>query len=98
MNESADAPLAADLLAEALRHVGARVRDLRLAHRLSQQDAAERAGLNQTRWSRVESGDQPRLGDLLAIQHLFGVESLETFFGEYPSRRIIDRDSASPTA
>jgi hypothetical protein len=60
--------------------------------------AALCAGLNQTRWSRLESGDQPRLGDLLAIQHLFGVESLETFFGECPSRRIIDPDSARPTA
>lgn len=96
MNGSPDAPLPADLLTEALRHVGASVRDLRLAHRLSQKAAAERAGLNQTRWSRVESGDQPRLSDLLAIQHLFGVGSIETFFGEYPSRRIMERDSGRP--
>ena len=35
-----------------------------------------------------------RLGDLLAIQYAFGVESLETFFGAYPSRRIIERETA----
>jgi transcriptional regulator with XRE-family HTH domain len=98
MNEVADAPLAAELLAQVLRTVGARVRDLRRAHGLSQADAAARAGLNQTRWSRVEGGDQPRLGDLLAIQHLFGVDSLETFFGDYPSRRVIERETARPAA
>lgn len=97
MNGPADAPLAADLLAAALRHVGARVRDLRLAHELSQKDAAERAGLNQTRWSRVENGEGARLEDLLAIQNLFGVESLETFFGAYPSRRIMQRETARLT-
>jgi transcriptional regulator with XRE-family HTH domain len=91
----ADAPLAADLVAEALQHVGSRVRDLRKAHDLSQRDAARRAGLNQTRWHRVESGHGPRLEDLLAIQHLFGVDSLETFFGPCPSRRFIEKDAAS---
>jgi transcriptional regulator with XRE-family HTH domain len=94
MNGLADAPLDADLLARALRHVGASVRDLREAHGLNQRDAARRAGLNQTRWHRVESGNSPRLADLLAIQHFFGVESLETFFGTYPSRRVLQRDTA----
>jgi transcriptional regulator with XRE-family HTH domain len=98
MNRLADAPLAADLLAEALRHVGASVRNLRLAHGLSQDAAARRAGLNQTRWSRVESGEGPRLEDLLAIQHLFDLDSIETFFGAYPSRRIIDQKVARPAA
>jgi transcriptional regulator with XRE-family HTH domain len=97
MSGLADAPLAADLLAEALRHVGSRVRDLRQAHALSQRDAARRAGLNQTRWHRVESGHGPRLEDLLAIQHLFGVDSLETFFGAYPSRRLIEKGGANST-
>jgi transcriptional regulator with XRE-family HTH domain len=91
MNGSADAPVAADLLAEVLRHVGSSVRNLRVARGLSQEDAAERAGLNQTRWSRVESGDGVRLEDLLAIQYLFGVESLESFLGAFPSRRLLDR-------
>jgi transcriptional regulator with XRE-family HTH domain len=93
MDGMADAPLDADLLAEALRHVGASVRDLREAQGLNQRDAARRAGLNQTRWHRVETGDGPRLGDLLAIQHLFGIDSLESFFGAYPSRRILERDT-----
>jgi transcriptional regulator with XRE-family HTH domain len=93
MNRLADAPLTAELLAEALRRVGSSVRDLREAHDLTQREAARRAGLNQTRWYRVESGDTPRLEDLLAIQHLFGLDSLETFFGEYPSRRIMKRES-----
>jgi transcriptional regulator with XRE-family HTH domain len=96
MNGSADAPLPGDLLAEALRHVGSSVRDLRVAHGLSQEQAARRAGLNQTRWSRVESGDGARLQDLLAIQQLFGVESLESFLGTFPSRRFLERpDEAS---
>jgi DNA-binding XRE family transcriptional regulator len=91
MNGSADTPLAADLLAEALRHVGSSVRDLRVAHGLSQEQAARRAGLNQTRWSRLESGDGVRLEDLLAIQHLFRVESLESFLGTFPSRGLLER-------
>ena len=95
MTELADTPLAADLLAEALRHVGSRVRDLREENALSQHDAARRAGLNQTRWHRIESGHGPRLEDLLAIQHLFGVDSLETFFGSYPSKRLIDAASST---
>jgi transcriptional regulator with XRE-family HTH domain len=99
MNEPADAPLAADLLAEALRHVGSSVRDLRLAHGLSQEEAAGRAGLSQAGWSRVESGDGPRLAELLAIQHLFGVESLESFLGVFPSRRLAERrGEARPAA
>jgi transcriptional regulator with XRE-family HTH domain len=93
MNRLADAPLAADLLAEALRHVGSSVRDLRKTHGLSQRQAASRAGLSQSRWHRVEAGDGPRLEDLLAIQHLFGVDSLEAFFGEYPSRRIMEHQT-----
>jgi transcriptional regulator with XRE-family HTH domain len=98
MDALSDAPLAADLLAAALRHVGSSVRDLRLAHGLSQDEAAERAGLNQPRWSRIESGDGPRLADLLAIQYLFGVDSVETFFGRYPSRRILEPAPADPAA
>lgn len=94
MDELADAPLAADLLAAALRHVGSSVRDLREEHELTQRDAARLAGLNQTRWQRVESGDRTRLEDLLAIQHLFGLDSLEAFFGPQPSRRILQRDTA----
>src|SRR5436190_941481 len=94
MDGLADAPLDAELVADALRQVGASVRDMREAEGLNQRDAARRAGLNQTRWHRVEAGDGPRLGDLLAIQHLFGVDSLERFFGAYPSRRILDRGAA----
>jgi DNA-binding XRE family transcriptional regulator len=91
MTARTDAPLDSDLLAKALRDIGSSVRDLRVAHGLSQEQAAERAGLNQTRWSRVESGGGIRLEDLLAIQHLFGVESLESFLGAFPSRRFLDR-------
>jgi transcriptional regulator with XRE-family HTH domain len=95
MDELADAPLAADLLAEAIRHVGATVRDLREASGLTQGQAGERLGMSQPEWSRLENGvgAGPTLVELLAIQHLFGVESLETFFGAYPSRRILQRDT-----
>lgn len=88
MNGLADGPIEPDLLAEALRHVGSRVRHLREMHQLSQQQAAKRAGLNQTRWHRIELGDGTRLEDLLAIQYLFSIDSLEVFFGDCPSRRI----------
>jgi transcriptional regulator with XRE-family HTH domain len=98
MTGLADAPLAADLLAETLRHVGSSVRDLRVDHELTQRDAARLAGMNQTRWHRVESGDGPRLEDLLAIQHLFGVESLETFFGSFPTRRAMEDDRKQEAA
>ena len=90
MTDLSDGALDAVLLSEALSRVGATVRDLRLRHGLSQQTAASRAGLSQKGWSRVEAGEGSRLGDLLAIQYLFGVESLETFFGRQPSRQLLE--------
>jgi transcriptional regulator with XRE-family HTH domain len=99
MNGPVDIPLAADLLGAALRRVGSSVRDLRLAHGLSQEQAAKRAGLNQTRWSRVESGETARLEDLLAIQHLFGIESIESLLGKFPSRQLFEQPGeARPAA
>ena len=93
MDGLADESLAADLLAEAVRRVGATVRALRQASGLTQGQAGERLGMSQPEWSRLENGvgAGPTLVELLAIQHLFRVESLETFFGAYPSRRILQR-------
>jgi hypothetical protein len=51
--------------------------------------------VNRARWQRLETGEGTRLEDLLAIQHLFGIDSVEAFFGPYPSRRIMERKTVS---
>lgn len=88
--------LPADLLAEVFRHVGSTVRDHRRGLGLSQAEAASRTGISEAGWSRLEGGTtDPRLSQLLAVQEVLDVDSLETFVGRYPSRRIMQRTTAS---
>jgi transcriptional regulator with XRE-family HTH domain len=90
MHEASDDDLAAELLIQAQKAVGQRLRALRSDRRLSQADVAGHAGVHQSEWSRLEAGEiDPRLSWLLRVQHLFGIESLESLFGPLPSRRLL---------
>jgi transcriptional regulator with XRE-family HTH domain len=90
MPEPSDDSLTDDLLIEAQRAVGDRLRRLRTEKQISQDTAASYAGVHQSEWSRLEAGEvDPRLSWLLRAQRLFGVESLETLFGPLPSQRLL---------
>jgi ribosome-binding protein aMBF1 (putative translation factor) len=95
VKDLSDVSLPADLLAEILHHVGSTVRDHRRGLGLSQAEAAGRAGLSEAGWSRLASGTADlRLSQLRAIQEVLDVDSLETFVGRFPSRRIMRRITA----
>lgn len=51
----------------------ARILRLRESAGLTQRDAAELAGLSQTTWQRIESGDrEPKLGEVVGIASALG--------------------------
>lgn len=53
--------------------LAARIRRLRSATGLDQRAAAELAGLSQTTWSRIESGERaPKLGEVVGIAAALG--------------------------
>lgn len=90
MADLPDDTLASDLLIQAQRAVGDRLRLLRTRAGMSQRRAAGYAGMHQSEWSRLEAGEvDPRLSWLLRAQYLFGVESIESLFGPSPSRRVL---------
>jgi transcriptional regulator with XRE-family HTH domain len=90
MNEQPDGGLAEELLVEARRTLGRRLRRLRIQRDLSQDDVARHALVSQPTWSRVEEGvGDPRVSELLRVQHLFGLESLEALFGPSPTQRLL---------
>lgn len=73
---------AKETVAETLLH-------LRTEAKLSQKEAAERAGISQGHWCKLENGKNlPNVGQLLRIQGLFGLDSVESFFGPSPSGRL----------
>jgi transcriptional regulator with XRE-family HTH domain len=78
-----------------LRDLASRIRELRRDRALSQSEVAEYVGVSQPTWSRVERDGALSIGQLLRLQALFEVETLESFFGELPSRRVLRDDSAS---
>jgi transcriptional regulator with XRE-family HTH domain len=88
-----DAPLPEPQIEQLQRRMGERLRAFREARRLTERDVATYAGVNQATWSRVELGrTSPRLRWLLQVQRLFGLESLETLFGDFPTRRFDESD------
>jgi transcriptional regulator with XRE-family HTH domain len=83
-------PLSEQRLARAREEFGTRLRLLREQRRWSQDDAGRRAGMSQAEWSRVERAEtNPSMTTLLRMQHALGVDSIETLFGEEPSRRLV---------
>jgi transcriptional regulator with XRE-family HTH domain len=88
MNQEPDDSLPDELLEQAKKKLGKRLRDLRKAEGLNQRQMAAHAGTNQAAWSRVENGQiDARLSWLLRAQRRFDADSLETLFGPAPSRR-----------
>lgn len=80
---------------EARQRLAARMRLLRDAARMPQSEAATRAGLDRTSWSRIEAGKlDVRLDTLLRIQFALGVDSLEALFGE-TTGDLFRRDSSN---
>jgi transcriptional regulator with XRE-family HTH domain len=79
-------------LQAALGEFGRRVRERRKELGLSQETAAERAGIGQSQWSKVERGaSEPSISHVLRIQVALGAPSIESFFGDFPSARSIAR-------
>jgi ribosome-binding protein aMBF1 (putative translation factor) len=76
-------------LHEARRRLAERMRSTRRQFGWSQQEAADRAGVTQSMWSRIEARERdPQLSSLLRIQHALGLASLEEFFGDAPTKRL----------
>ena len=89
ISDAAERVPAPDALDDALRDFGHQMRAHRKRLGLRQKDVAEALGVNQSQWSRMESGDfDPSLMTVLRIQAVLEVSSLEDFFGPQPSRRI----------
>jgi transcriptional regulator with XRE-family HTH domain len=80
----------------ALRAYGADVRRRRLQLDMTQSQAARRAGISQSHWSKVERAlHEPSIGQMLRIQYALGADSLETFLGQQPSARWLNVDPAT---
>ncbi len=76
---------------QAVQTFAGRVRSSRKARGLSQADAAERAGISQSHWSKIERGSvEPSIGQVLRIQHVLSAPSIETFLGRFPSARLLE--------
>jgi transcriptional regulator with XRE-family HTH domain len=84
-------------LKETLETFGFRVKKSRQALHLSQDEAAERAGISQSHWSKVERGRvDPSLGQVLKIQIALNAPSVESFFGSFPTASLADSSMHTP--
>lgn len=80
-------------LEKARARLASRIRKLRERHDLSQAAAANRAGINEWDWQRLEAkATRPNVEALLRIQYAYGLRSLEDFFGETPTERLLRSD------
>jgi DNA-binding XRE family transcriptional regulator len=87
-----DEPLSDAAIERAQIEFGHRLRAWREVHGWSQVEASKRAGVSQPAWSRAEAGKRsPTLVTTLRMQHALGIESIESFFGDHPSRRAVSR-------
>lgn len=76
-------------LDQAIVRFGERVKESRTALGMSQEVAAERAGISQSNWSKVERGAiDPSLRQVLQIQMALSAPSVESFFGAFPSQAV----------
>jgi transcriptional regulator with XRE-family HTH domain len=86
--------LSDEVLQRAREEIGHRLRELREQRSWSQGEASRQSGVSQGEWSRIESAEtNPGMTTLLRIQHALNLDSVETLFGEPPSRRIIQAQS-----
>ena len=87
--------IASERLAPEDEHVGARVREIRRAHRLSARELASRAGVSAAYLSRLENGRlSPTVSTLTRIMRAMG-EPVSNAFGDHdingPVVRVRDR-------
>lgn len=78
-----------------LPDLAAQIRRLRRERGLTQDEVATYVGVSQATWSRVERKGALSVLQLLRLQELLGVETLESFFGVLPSRQT-PRSGGSP--
>lgn len=77
-----------------LANLGRRVKILRKERGLTQEDAAERAGISQSNWSKVERGAvDPSIREVLRIQMALNAPSIESFFGSFPTASVPTADT-----
>jgi transcriptional regulator with XRE-family HTH domain len=75
----------------ALAIFGSRIKASRESLGISQEAAAERAGISQSHWSKIERGAvDPSIGQVLRIQTALNAGSVESFFGSFPTARIFE--------
>jgi transcriptional regulator with XRE-family HTH domain len=82
-------------LQHALARFGEDVRCRREKLDLTQREAANRAGISQSNWSKIERGlHDPSVGQALRIQFALGAESLEGMLGDQPSALVLVANGA----
>jgi DNA-binding XRE family transcriptional regulator len=75
---------------EARERLARKMIELRTDAKLSQRQAAADAGIKQATWWRLERRlHDPSLAQLLRIQRLFGLDSLDSFFGPGATARLL---------
>lgn len=81
---------------EILERLGSRFRALRKARRLTQQEAAERAGLARSTVSELERGENSTLDTVIRLLRVYGsLDALDGFIPEpeiSPMARLRERD------
>lgn len=81
----------------ALAEFGADVRRRRFELDLTQRQAAARAGISQSHWSKIERGlHDLSVGQALRIQFALGAESIEGMLGRQPSALVLDSGQSGP--
>ncbi len=79
--------------AESLEFIGRRLREIRKARRLSQQEVAERVGIPQSNLSRIENGKQRlNLSVLVNVLGLYRMTLDDFFSGTEPGRPVNERE------
>ena len=69
------------LLDEARHRLGVRIAELRRATNMSQDEAAQAAGMTRRTWGRIEAGKtNPGFDSLLKMQFVLRVDSLDALF------------------
>lgn len=77
-------------LQAALARFGSDVQQRRLKLDLTQLEAAARAGISQSHWSKIERGlHDLSIGQALRVQFALGAESLEGMLGHQPSALVL---------
>jgi len=85
-SEGSELPLSNDLLDQAKLIVRRRIRLLRQERGLTQAGAAARVGLDQSQWSRLESGQtELDLDSMIRVHAALALHSFEDLFGVMPS-------------